>query len=105
MLDGLRRWFGQGSIREILAAEEQMWSLHPQFSLLVSFTLPPAATPTALAVDPAERFFYVATRQGGVYHVPLFCRRQGVGLHSDDFEAVGGGYGAVKVDRNVIVAE
>lgn len=48
--------------------------------------------PSTLAVEPSERFFYVGTAQGEVYHVPLFKRRGELGgAMSDDSEAVGGG--------------
>lgn len=66
-----------------------MWSLHPPFDLLCTFSLPPSAIPGTLAVDPFERFFYVATKQGEVFHVPMFKRRGELG--SRDWEAVGGG--------------
>ncbi|WVR09162.1 hypothetical protein IAU60_006224 [Kwoniella sp. DSM 27419] len=74
----------------------KMWSLYPPFALLTTFTLPPSSTPTCLAVDPSERFFYVSTTQGDVYHVPLFRRRGGVGSMAlqgaeQEYEAVGGG--------------
>lgn len=86
----------------------QMWSLHPPFDLLCTFILPPTCTPTTLAVDPSERFFYVGTTQGDVYHIPLFRKRTVLGDHhhhhhhhhqhtaalespQDEWEAVGGG--------------
>lgn len=81
-----------------------MWSLHPPFDLLCTFVLPPTCTPTTLAVDPSERFFYVGTTQGDVYHIPLFRKRTVLGDHhhhhqhpsalespQDEWEAVGGG--------------
>ncbi|WVQ81427.1 hypothetical protein IAT38_003551 [Cryptococcus sp. DSM 104549] len=83
----------------------KMWSLAPPFDLLCTFALPPSTTPSTLAVDPSERFFYVATEQGDVYHIPLFRKRGVVGGNAmvgeeeeGDWEAVGGGgSGAVPV--------
>ncbi|OCF44890.1 pre-rRNA-processing protein IPI3 [Kwoniella heveanensis CBS 569] len=78
----------------------KLWSLHPPFALLTTFSLPPSSTPTCLAIDPSERFFYVSTTQGDVYHIPLFRRKGGIGsgaLESagmdvdSGYEAVGGG--------------
>ncbi|KIR35058.1 pre-rRNA-processing protein IPI3 [Cryptococcus deuterogattii MMRL2647] len=84
----------------------KMWSLHYPFDLLCTFVLPAACTPTTLAVDPSERFLYVGTTQGDVYHIPLFRKRNVVGGNSaahaaaaalelepqeDEWEAVGGG--------------
>lgn len=78
----------------------QMWSLYPPFDLLCTFVLPVTCTPTTLAVDPSERFFYVGTTQGDVYHFPLFRKRAVLGDHDqsaaaaaasqDEWEAVGG---------------
>lgn len=69
----------------------QMWSLHPPFDLLASFSFPPSVVPSTIAVDPSERFFYVASTTGDVYHIPLFKRRAEVGSARTDLEAVGGG--------------
>jgi pre-rRNA-processing protein IPI3 len=63
-----------------------MWSLLPAFDLLATFTLPPGVIPTALALDPTERFLYVGSAQGNVYHIPLFKRKDQRG----QIEAVGG---------------
>jgi pre-rRNA-processing protein IPI3 len=63
-----------------------MWSLQPPFDLLATFTLPPGTVPTALAVDPTERFAYAASTQGDVYHIPLFKRKGELG----QVEAIGG---------------
>ena len=78
-----------------------MWSLHPPFDLLCTFSLPALATPSALCVDPSERFFYVATTQAEVILVPLFKRREELG----QLEAVGGGglgSAPIKTDGSVI---
>ncbi|WVW79206.1 hypothetical protein I302_101172 [Kwoniella bestiolae CBS 10118] len=63
----------------------KMWSLHPPFPLLATFILPPSSSPTCLSIDPSERFFYVSTTQGEIYHIPLFRRKD------TSYEAVGGG--------------
>jgi len=72
----------------------KIWSLHAPFNLLTTFAFPPGVIPSTLAVEASERFFYVGSAQGEVYHVPLFKRRGelggGVGMN-DDVEAVGGG--------------
>ena len=68
-----------------------MWSLHPPFDLLATFSFPPSVVPGAIAVDPSERFFYVASTSGDVYHIPLFKRRAEVGSARTELEAVGGG--------------
>jgi pre-rRNA-processing protein IPI3 len=55
-------------------------------------------------VDPSERFFYVATNGGDVYHVPLFQRRAEMGARGDIEAVGGGGQGAppIKVSGQVI---
>ncbi|ORY26263.1 WD40-repeat-containing domain protein [Naematelia encephala] len=65
----------------------KVWSLRPPFNLLTTFTLPTSLVPSTLSVDPLERFFYVGTTSGEVFHVPLFKRRNQVG----DLAAIGGG--------------
>ncbi|WWC64154.1 uncharacterized protein I303_106762 [Kwoniella dejecticola CBS 10117] len=87
----------------------KMWSLHPPFALLCTFTLPSGSSPNNLAIDPMERFFYVSTSQGLVYHIPLF-RRKGLpdsASADESYEAVGGsvnGHGSIplKVEGAVI---
>ncbi|KAL0247606.1 hypothetical protein I308_103682 [Cryptococcus tetragattii IND107] len=105
---GLGRVAGSEGGRLWTASDDgtvKMWSLHPPFDLLCTFVLPAACTPTTLAVDPSERFLYVGTTQGDVYHLPLFRKRNVVGGNSaahaaaalelepqqDEWEAVGGG--------------
>ncbi|OXG49105.1 pre-rRNA-processing protein IPI3 [Cryptococcus neoformans] len=104
---GLGRVAGSQGGRLWTASDDgtvKMWSLHPPFDLLCTFVLPPTCTPTTLAVDPSERFFYVGTTQGDVYHIPLFRKRTVLGDHhhhhqhpsalespQDEWEAVGGG--------------
>lgn len=81
-----------------------MWSLHPPFDLLATFSFPPSVVPNAIAVEPSERFFYVASTAGDVYHIPLFRRRAEIGGRGE-LEAVGGGgQGAppVKTEGHVI---
>lgn len=78
-----------------------MWALNPPFDLLATFTLPPGSIPSALAVDPSERFLYVGSTAGNVYHIPLFKRKAQMG----QVEAVGGdgpGSAPVKVDMSCI---
>jgi len=77
-----------------------MWSLLPPFDLLATFTLPPGTTPTALALDPAERYVYAGSAQGHVYAIPLFKRRSELG----QVEAVGGdtAVAGTKVDSSCI---
>jgi pre-rRNA-processing protein IPI3 len=81
-----------------------MWSLHAPFNLLATFTFPPSVLPSLISVDPSERFFYVATTSGDVYHVPLFQRRAELGARGDVEAVGGGGQGAppVKVTGRVI---
>lgn len=82
-----------------------MWSLHPPFNLLATFGFPAGIVPSTLAVEAAERSFYVGSVQGNVYHVPLYRRRGDVGDLGDELEAVGGGgQGAppIKSDGSVI---
>lgn len=82
-----------------------MWSLYPPFDLLATFSLPPSVAPTSLAVDPSERFFYVGTTQGDIYHVPLFKRREEMGGRLGDVEAVGGegqGGAPIKAEGSVV---
>ena len=70
----------------------KVWSLHPPFDLLCTFTFPPGTIPSTIAVDPTERFFCVGTEQGQVYHVAMFRRRGQIGdVNGGDLEAVGGG--------------
>ncbi|WWD21046.1 hypothetical protein CI109_105527 [Kwoniella shandongensis] len=97
---GLGKMAGSAGGRCWTASDDgtvKMWSLHPPFDLLCTFTLPTSSSPSTLAIDPSERFFYVGTTQGNVYHVPLFKRRGVVGgnahaLESEGgYEAVGGG--------------
>lgn len=64
----------------------QMWSLQAPFDLLATFTLPPSVSISSLVVDPAERFVYVASKQGDVYLIPLYSRGSQTGL----IEAVNG---------------
>ncbi|RSH95363.1 Pre-rRNA-processing protein ipi3 [Saitozyma podzolica] len=83
----------------------KMWSLYPPFDLLATFSLPPSVTPTSLAVDPSERFFYVGTTQGDIYYVPLFKRREEMGGRLGDVEAVGGegqGGAPIKAEGSVV---
>lgn len=83
----------------------KMWSLHPPFNLLSTFSFPAGIVPSTLAVEASERFFYVGTAQGDIFHIPLFRRRGDVGDVGDEIEAVGGGgQGAppVKSDGSVI---
>lgn len=63
-----------------------MWSLEAPFDLLATFTLPPSASISSLVVDPAERFIYVASKQGDVYLIPLYNRVSQTG----QIEAVNG---------------
>lgn len=63
-----------------------MWSLQAPFDLLATFTLPPSVSISSLVVDPAERFVYVASKQGDVYLIPLYNRVSQSGL----IEAVNG---------------
>ncbi|WWC97842.1 hypothetical protein V866_004729 [Kwoniella sp. B9012] len=82
----------------------KMWSLHPPFPLLATFTLPPSSSPTCLAIDPTERFFYVSTSQGEVYHIPLFRRKDTLNTAAEH-EAVGGGGNSsipLKVEGSVV---
>jgi pre-rRNA-processing protein IPI3 len=82
-----------------------MWSLSPPFDLLSTFSFPPSVIPTAITVDPTERFFYAASAQGDVYHVSLFRRRTELGGRRGDLEAVGGGgpgAPAIKTEGNVL---
>ncbi|WWC91336.1 uncharacterized protein L201_006279 [Kwoniella dendrophila CBS 6074] len=92
----------------------KMWSLHPPFPLLATFTLPSSCAPTCLSIDPSERFFYVSTTQGDVYHIPLFRRKGLNGITSLEdrsssplgFEAVGGGGNSsipIKIDGGSII--
>ncbi|WWC73216.1 uncharacterized protein I206_107182 [Kwoniella pini CBS 10737] len=53
----------------------KMWSLHPPFTLISTFTLPSGSSPNNISIDPMERFFYVSTIQGEVYYIPLFRRK------------------------------
>ena len=105
---------GAGGGRCWTASEDgtiKLWSLGPSFDLLTTFSLPPSVIPTTLAVEPAERYFYVGTKNGDVFHIPLFRRRGQVGdgaeptETTDITEAVGGGgqgAPAVKADGAVI---
>jgi pre-rRNA-processing protein IPI3 len=82
-----------------------MWSLYPPFDLLATFSLPPSVTPSSLVVDPSERFFYVGTTQGDIYHVPLFKRREEMGGRLGEVEAVGGegqGGAPIKAEGSVV---
>ena len=81
-----------------------MWSLHPPFDLLATFTFPPSVVPNTISVDPSERFFYVATTGGDVYHVPLFKRRAELGSRGDVEAIGGGGQGAppIKLSGHVV---
>jgi pre-rRNA-processing protein IPI3 len=87
-----------------------VWSLQPPFDLLTTFSLPsPISTPTVLAIDPAERFFYVGTSTGDVHLVPLFRHRDALGASATAsagfVDAVGGGgqgSASVKTDPSVI---
>ncbi|KAK8843430.1 hypothetical protein IAR55_007087 [Kwoniella newhampshirensis] len=93
---GLSKMAGSAGGRCWTASDDgtvKMWSLHPPFDLLCTFTLPTSSSPSTLAIDPSERFFYVGTTQGVVYHVPLFRRRGVVGGNAieEGYEAVGGG--------------
>lgn len=81
-------------IDHLLSTDEQIWSLHPPFDLLTTFSLPQSVVPTTLAVDPTERFFYIGTSTGDIYHVPLFRHRAMLGASSGvggSIEAIGGG--------------
>lgn len=81
----------------------QMWSLHPPFNLLCTFSFPTSVIPTTSVVDPSERFIYVGSQAGDVYYIPLFRRRQGLG--ESRMEAVGGGEAGappVKADGAII---
>jgi pre-rRNA-processing protein IPI3 len=83
-----------------------MWSLHPPFDLLCTFSFPPSVIPSTLCLDPYERFFYAGSTQGEIYHVPLFKRRGELG--SREMEAVGGGgLGAapIKAEGSVITSK
>lgn len=74
-----------------------MWSLSPPFDLLATFSLPPGAVPSTLALDPTERFVYAGSTSGSVYLIPLFKRKAQLG----QIEAMGGdgpGSAAVKAD-------
>ncbi len=87
-------------------ADTKMWSLHPPFELLYTFSFPPSVIPTTISVDPTERYFYVGTTLGNVYHIPLFKRRAALGALAGDAEAVGGGgFGAppIKAEHGVIL--
>ncbi|KAL7421225.1 Pre-rRNA-processing protein ipi3 [Cryptotrichosporon argae] len=92
------RTAGVGGGRCWTASEDgtvKMWSMHPPFDLLATFALPPAAVPAHLAVDPLERFFYVAAGSR-LFHFPMFVRRDELRV-----EAVGGD-AAVKAESPVI---
>ncbi|CAD6575096.1 MAG: Pre-rRNA-processing protein ipi3 [Tremellales sp. Tagirdzhanova-0007] len=69
----------------------KMWSLHPPFELLCTFSFPPSIVPTTIVVDSAERFFYVGSTQGHIYHVELFRRRAELGMMAGEVESIGGG--------------
>lgn len=69
----------------------KLWSLSAPFDLLSTFTFPPGVVPCVLALEPSERYFYVGTTGGDVYHVPLFKRRGELGGANSDIEAIGGG--------------
>ena len=70
----------------------KLWSLHSPFNLLTTFSFPPGVIPSTITTEPSERYFYVGTAQGEVYHIPLFKKRGELGgATSDDIEAVGGG--------------
>ena len=87
------RTSGSGGGRCWTASEDgtvKMWSLHAPFDLLATFNFPSGVVPNTLAVEPAERFFYVGTTGGDVYNVPLFRRREELG-ENNDLEAIGGG--------------
>ncbi|WVO15267.1 hypothetical protein L204_102923 [Cryptococcus depauperatus] len=83
----------------------KLWSLTPPFDLLCTFMLPSSTTPTTLAVDPSERFFYVGTIQGQVFHVPLFRKRSTIG-ETSAVEEWGSAHGVdgvpIKTEGNVI---
>ena len=81
-----------------------MWSLHPPFDLLATFSFPPSVVPSTIAVDPSERFFYVASTGGDVFHIPLFKRRAELGSRGDLEALGGGGQGAppIKTEGHVI---
>jgi len=85
----------------------KLWSLHAPFNLLTTFALPAGVVPSTLAVEAAERFFYVGTRQGEVFHIPLYKRRGEIGGGGgDDIEAIGGGgqgAAAIKTEGSVII--
>jgi pre-rRNA-processing protein IPI3 len=87
-----------------IGADSQMWSLHPPFDLLATFTFPPSVVPNTISVEPSERFFYVSTTGGDVYHVPLFKRRAELGARGDVEAVGGGGQGAppIKLQGHVI---
>ncbi|WRT68936.1 uncharacterized protein IL334_005918 [Kwoniella shivajii] len=85
----------------------KMWSLHPTFPLLATFILPPSSSPSCLSIDPSERFIYVSTTQGEVYHIPLFRRKGVIGssVNEEKYEALGGGGDSslpLKVEGSVI---
>jgi pre-rRNA-processing protein IPI3 len=81
-----------------------MWSLHHPFDLLATFSFPPSVVPSTIAVDPSERFFYVASTGGDVFHIPLFKRRAELGSRGDLEALGGGGQGAppIKTEGQVI---
>lgn len=82
-----------------------MWSLHPPFDLLCTFSFPPSVVPATIAVDPTERSFYVGTTQGNIHHVPLFKRRAEVGAMAGELEAIGGrgpGSAPLKAEQGVV---
>lgn len=81
-----------------------MWSLQPPFDLLSTFALPAGATPSALAVDPSERFVYAASTEGKVYLIPLFQRKAQLG-HVNAVGGDGPGAPALKLDAACITVE
>ena len=99
---------GQSGGRCWTASEDgtvKLWSLHLPFDLLCTFSFPSGITPCAMVVEPSERFFYVGTANGDVYHISLFKHRGELGSAAAEVLAVGGGsLGAapVKVDGKVI---
>jgi pre-rRNA-processing protein IPI3 len=81
----------------------KLWSLSAPFDLLATFSFPPSVTPTTIAVEPVERFFYVGSAQGSIYHIPLYKRRGEIGDMDASIEAIGGGIGApIKTDGSVL---
>ena len=65
----------------------KIWALNPP-KLLSSFSLPQGQIPTAIAVDPLERWFHVGTDAGEIHHVRLFRRKRELGKRTEETDDV-----------------